>query len=62
VAGLTGGDLASVKGPQRSGRSRRSRRWSARRWRWSESVEPSAQTGELVGGECSGLTTTVGFD
>jgi hypothetical protein len=28
-----------------------------RRRRWSESVGPRAQAGELVGGECPGLTT-----
>jgi hypothetical protein len=33
VVGLTGGDLSPVKWPWRSGRSRRSHRWSARRWR-----------------------------
>jgi hypothetical protein len=61
VARLTGGDLASVRCPGRSGRLRRSRRCAGRRRRWSESVGPRAQAGELIGGECPGLTTAEWF-
>jgi hypothetical protein len=35
----------------------RSQRGAARRRWWPESAGPRAQAGELVGGECSGLTT-----
>jgi hypothetical protein len=57
MVGLTGGDLASVRCPVRSGRLRRSRRGTGRRQRWRELVGPRAQAGEFIGGECSGLLT-----
>jgi hypothetical protein len=55
VVGLTGGDLAPVRCPGRSGRLQRSRRGTGRRWRWQELVGPRAQAGEFVGGECAKL-------
>jgi hypothetical protein len=48
-----------VKGGVGSGRFLRSQRDTARRRWWPESVGPRAQAGELVGGECSGLTTAI---
>jgi hypothetical protein len=48
-----------VKGGVGSGRFLRSQRGTARRRWWQESAGPRAQAGELVGGECSGLTTTI---
>jgi hypothetical protein len=48
-----------VKGGVGSGRFLRSQRGTAR-WRWwPESAGPRAQAGELVGDECSGLTTAI---
>jgi hypothetical protein len=59
AARLTG----SERGPARGGvgfkRSWRSQRCTARRRWWPESVGPRAQAGDLVGGECSGLTTVI---
>jgi hypothetical protein len=45
-----------------SGRSRRSRRCAGQRRRWLELLWPRAQAAEVVGGSCSGQTTTVGFN
>jgi hypothetical protein len=62
AAGLTGGGLAPVKCPRRSGRFRRTRRWAdGGRW-WSESSYPRAWVDELVGGKGLGLYTTVEFN
>jgi hypothetical protein len=58
AARLTCVVLAPVRCP---GRLRWSRRCAGRRRRWSESVGPRAQAGELVGGECPDLTTTKEF-
>jgi hypothetical protein len=55
---LTGGEGGPVRGGVGSGRFSRSQRGMARRRWWPESAGPRAQAGELVGGECSGLTTT----
>jgi hypothetical protein len=57
VARLTGGEGGPAKGGVSSGRFWRSQRGTARRRGWPESAGPRAQAGELVGGECSGLTT-----
>jgi hypothetical protein len=48
-----------VKGEVGSGRFLWSQRGTARRWWWPESARPRAQSGELVGGECSGLSTAI---
>jgi uncharacterized membrane protein YccC len=48
-----------VKGGVGSGRFLRSKRGMARRRWWPESAGPRAQAGELVGGECSGLSTAI---
>jgi hypothetical protein len=57
VAWLTGGEGDPARGGVGSRRFWRSQRDTAR-WRgWSESAGPRAQAGEVVGGECSGLTT-----
>jgi hypothetical protein len=48
-----------VKGGVGSGRFLRSQRGTARRQWWPESAGPRAQAGELVGGECSCLTTAI---
>jgi hypothetical protein len=56
VEGLTGGGAAPVRGRVRSGSLWRSRRGADLRLWWSEEVAPRAQSGELVGGEESGLT------
>jgi hypothetical protein len=45
-----------------SGRSRRSRRFAGRRRRWLELLWPRAQGVEVIGGNCSGQTTAVGFN
>ena len=42
-----------------SGRFLRSQRGTARRRWWPELAGPRAQAGELVSGECSGLTTAI---
>jgi hypothetical protein len=56
---LTGGEGGPAKGGVGSGKFWRSQRGTAgRRW-WPESAGPRAQAGELVGGECSGLTTSI---
>jgi hypothetical protein len=55
--GLSGGEIALVRCPGRSGRLRWSRRGMGQRRRWSEMAGPRAQAGEFVGGECSGLLT-----
>jgi hypothetical protein len=47
-----------VKGGVGYERFLRSQRGMARRRWWPESAGPRAQAGELVGGECSGLTIT----
>jgi hypothetical protein len=59
AARLTGGERGPARGGVGSGRFLRSQRGMARRWWWPESVGPRAQAGELVGGECSGLTTVI---
>jgi hypothetical protein len=59
VARLTGGEGGPVKGGVSSGRFLRSQRGTARRRWWPESAGPRAQAGELVGNECSGLTTMI---
>jgi hypothetical protein len=48
-----------VKGGVGSGRFLRSQRGMARRRWWPESAGPRARAGELVGDECSGLTTAI---
>jgi hypothetical protein len=48
-----------VRGGVGFGRSWRSQRGTARRRWWPELTGPRAQAGELVGGECSGLTTAI---
>jgi hypothetical protein len=45
AAGLTGGDLAPVRCPGRSGRLQRSHRGAGRCRRWLESAGPRAQAG-----------------
>jgi hypothetical protein len=59
VTWLTGGEGGPAKGGVGSGRFLRSQRGTARRRWWSESAGPRAQAGELIGGECSGLTTVI---
>jgi hypothetical protein len=59
VARLTGGEGGPAKGGVGSGRFLRSQRGAARRRWWPESAGPRAQAGELGGGECSDLTTTI---
>jgi hypothetical protein len=59
AARLTGGERGPASGGVGSGRSWRSQQGTARRRWWSESTSPRAQAGELVGGECSGLTTAI---
>ena len=54
--GLTGGEVAPVRGRARSGGLWRSRRGADRRRWWSEEVGPRSEAGELSGGEESGLT------
>jgi hypothetical protein len=58
AARLTGGEGGPARGEVGSGRFWRSQRGTARRRGWPESAGPRAQAGELVGGECSSLTTT----
>jgi hypothetical protein len=48
-----------VKGGVGSGRFLRSQRGTARRWWWPKSDGPRAQAGELIDGECFGLTTAI---
>jgi hypothetical protein len=48
-----------MEGGVGSGRLLQSQRGMARRRWWPESAGPRAQAGELVGGECSGLTTVI---
>jgi hypothetical protein len=56
---LTGGEGGPTEGRVGSERFLRSQRGTAR-WRWwPESAGPRAQAGELVGGECSDLTTVI---
>jgi hypothetical protein len=59
VARLTFGEGGPVKGGVGSGRLLRSQRGTTRRRWWPVSAGPRAQAGELVGGECSGLTTAI---
>jgi hypothetical protein len=59
VARLTGGETGPTRGGVGFGRSWWSQRGTARRRWWPESAGPRAQAGELVGGECSGLTTAI---
>jgi hypothetical protein len=59
VVQLTSGEGGPAKGGVVSGRFLRSQRGTARRRWWPESAGPRAQAGELVGGECSGLTTVI---
>jgi hypothetical protein len=59
VARLTGGERGPARGGVGFGRSGRSQRGTARRRWWPESAGPRAQAGELIGGECSGLTTAI---
>jgi hypothetical protein len=64
AARLTGGDLAPVRCPGRSGRLRRSRRCVGWRRRWPESVGPRAKAGELVGASvpaCSRRNSSIGW-
>jgi hypothetical protein len=56
---LTGGERGQARGGVGSGRFWRSQRGMARQRWWSESAGPRAQAGELVGCECSGLTTAI---
>jgi hypothetical protein len=51
-----------VKDGVSSGKSLRSRRGTARRRWWPESVGPRTQAVGLVDGVCSGLLTAVGFN
>jgi hypothetical protein len=48
-----------VKGGVGSWRFLRSQRGTARRRLWPKSADPRAQAGELVDGECSGLSTAI---
>jgi hypothetical protein len=57
AARLTGGEGGPARGGVGSGRFWQSQRGTSRRRGWSESAGPHTQAGELVGGECSGLTT-----
>jgi hypothetical protein len=57
AARLIGGEGGLARGGVGSGRFWRSQRGTARRRWWPELAGPRAQVGELVGGECSGLTT-----
>jgi hypothetical protein len=57
AARLTGGERGPARGGVGSGRSWRSQRGTTRRRGWPKSAGPRAQAGELVGGECSDLTT-----
>jgi hypothetical protein len=57
VEGLTGDEVAPVRGQVRYGGLWRSRRGADRWWWWSEWAGQRAQAGELIGGEESGLTT-----
>jgi hypothetical protein len=59
VARLTGGGGGPAKGGVGSGRFWQSQRGTARRRWWPESAGPRAQAGELVGGQCSSLTTAI---
>jgi hypothetical protein len=59
AAQLTGGERGPARGGVGSERFLRSQRGTARRRWWSESADPRAQAGELVCGECSGLTTMI---
>jgi hypothetical protein len=56
---LTGGERCPARGGVGFGRPWRSQRGTARRRWWPKSVGPRAQAGELVGGECFGLTTAI---
>jgi hypothetical protein len=62
AARLTGGEGGPAKGGVGSGKSLRSRRGTARRRWWPDLVDPRAKAGELVGGGCSGLFTTIQFN
>jgi hypothetical protein len=55
--GLTGGEIAPVRRPGRSGRLQQLRRGTGQRQRWLKSAGPGAQAGEFIGGEYSGLLT-----
>jgi hypothetical protein len=59
AARLTGGERGPARGRVGSGRFWRSQRGTTRRRWWPESTGPRVQAGELVGGECSGLTTAI---
>jgi hypothetical protein len=59
---LTSGEGGPAKGGVSSRKSWRSRRGTAHRRWWPESVGPRAQTGELIGGVRSGLLTMVEFN
>jgi hypothetical protein len=59
AARLTGGERGPARGGVGCGRLWRSQRGKTpQRW-WPELVGPRAQAGELVGGECFGLTTAI---
>jgi hypothetical protein len=59
AARLTGSEGGPAKGGVGFGRSLRSRRGTARRRWWPKLAGPRAQAGELVGGGCSVLSTTI---
>jgi hypothetical protein len=59
AARLTGGEGGPARGRVGFGRFWRSQRGTARRRWWPESAGPREQAGEIVGGECSGLTTAI---
>jgi hypothetical protein len=56
---LTGGEGGPAEGRVGSERFLRSQRGTTRWQWWPESAGPRAQAGELVDGECSGLTTVI---
>jgi hypothetical protein len=59
AARLNGGEGGSAKDGVGFGKSLRSQRGTARRRWWPESAGPRVQAGELVGGECSALSTAI---
>jgi hypothetical protein len=62
--GLTGGEMAPMRGLGRSGRLRWSRRGTGRRRRWSESAGPRAQAGSSSAASapaCSRRDSSIGW-
>jgi hypothetical protein len=59
AARLTDSEGGPAKGRVGSGRFLRSQRGTTRRRWWLESAGPRALAGELIGGECSGLTMVI---